>query len=471
MEGSRATISSEVSPLKVINPATEEILAELKEDEEPTLERKARAARAAQRAWARTPLADRLAAVRCFGELLQSRRNELARTLTAEVGKPIRQSRNELNAMQGRIGFFLEHTAAAIRDEVVHQSAGPPPLEERIRFEPLGVIANISAWNYPWFVGSNVYLPALLTGNAVLYKPSEHATLSGLAVAELLHEAGVPSDVFQPVVGAGETGRSLLSQDVDAVCFTGSYATGRRIAEAAAPRLLRIQLELGGKDPAYVCDDVDVVGAAAGLVEGAFYNAGQSCCAVERIYVHRRIARDFIEAFVEAARELVVGDPADERTDIGPLARKPQLEVLEAQVADAVAQGARLALGGKRRPGTGYYFEPTVLTNVDHRMAVMREESFGPIIGIQEVADDKEATALMNDTEYGLTAAVYTRDQSRAERILSEVNAGSAYWNCCDRVSPRLPWSGRKHSGIGATLSVAGIRAFVQPKAWHLRCG
>lgn len=471
MVGLRAIISSEVSPLKVINPATEEILAELKVDDERTLERKASAARTAQRAWARTPLADRLAAVRCFGELLQSRREELARTLTAEVGKPIRQSRNELNAMQGRIGFFLEHTAAAIQDQVVHQSAGPPPLEERIRFEPLGVVANISAWNYPWFVGSNVYLPALLTGNAVLYKPSEHAALSGLAVAELLHEAGVPSDVFQPVVGAGETGRALLGQDVDAVCFTGSYATGKRIAEAAAPRLLRVQLELGGKDPAYVCDDVDVPAAAAALVEGAFYNAGQSCCAVERIYVHRRIARGFIEAFVEAARGLVVGDPADERTDVGPLAREPQLEVLEAQVADGVAQGARLALGGKRRPGSGYYFEPTVLTNVDHRMAVMREESFGPIIGIQEVADDAEATALMNDTEYGLTAAVYTRAQPRAERILGEVNAGSAYWNCCDRVSPRLPWSGRKHSGLGATLSVAGIRAFMQPKAWHLKCG
>ncbi len=244
-----------------------------------------------------------------------------------------------------------------------------------------------------------------------------------------------------------------------------------RIADAAAPRLLRVQLELGGKDPAYVCDDVDVPAAAAALVEGAFYNGGQSCCAVERIYIHQRIAGAFVEAFVEAARELVVGDPGDERTDIGPLARKPQLEVLEGQVADALARGARLALGGKRRPGTGYYFEPTVLTKVDHRMTVMREESFGPIIGIQEVADDTEATSLMNDTEYGLTAAVYTRDQSRAERVLSEVNAGSAYWNCCDRVSPRLPWSGRKHSGLGATLSVAGIRAFVQPKAWHLRCG
>jgi acyl-CoA reductase-like NAD-dependent aldehyde dehydrogenase len=457
--------------LKVIDPATEELLAELKEDDASTLARKTAVARTAQRTWARTPLADRLAAVRRFGELLQSRRESLAKTLTSEVGKPIRQSRNELAAMQARIDFFLERTAAAIAEEIVLTATGSPAMEERIRYEPLGVVASISAWNYPYFVGSNVYLPALLTGNAVLYKPSEYATLSGLAVADLLHEAGVPKEIFQPAVGGGDTGRMLLEQDVDAVCFTGSYATGRKVAEAGAQRLLRVQLELGGKDPAYVCDDVDGAVAAAALVEGAFYNAGQSCCAVERIYVHRRIAGAFVKAFVEAARALVVGDPADERTDVGPLARRAQLDVLEAQVADAVSKGARLELGGRRRTGPGYYFEPTVLTRADHRMTLMRDESFGPIIGIQEIADDDEAVRLMNDTEYGLTAAVYTGDRSRAERILAQVNAGSAYWNCCDRVSPRLPWSGRRHSGLGTTLSVAGIRTFVQPKAWHLRCG
>ena len=457
--------------LKVINPATEELVTELEEADAQTMARKAAAARAAQPAWAGTPLAERLAAVRRFGELLQLRRESLAKTLTTEMGKPIRQSRNELTAMQGRIDFFLEHTAAAIEEEIVDLGSGPLPMEERIRYEPLGIIASISAWNYPYFVGSNVYLPALLTGNAVLYKPSEYATLSGLAVAELLHEAGVPREIFQPVVGAGDTGRALLSQDIDAVCFTGSYATGRKVAEAAAQRLIRVQLELGGKDPAYVCDDVDVAGAAAAIAEGVFYNAGQSCCAVERVYVHRRIAGDFVKAFIDAARALVVGDPADERTDIGPLARLAQLEVLETQVADAVAKGARLELGGRRCAERGYYFEPTVLTRADHSMSLMREESFGPVIGIQEVGDDAEAAALMNDTEYGLTAAVYSRDRSRAERILEKVNAGSAYWNCCDRVSPRLPWSGRKNSGLGTTLSVAGIRTFVQPKAWHLRCG
>jgi len=388
--------------------------------------------------------------------------------LTSEMGKPIRQSRNELTAMQGRIDFFLGHTEIAIADEVVLDSAEAPGLQERIRYEPLGVVANISAWNYPYFVGSNVFLPALLTGNTVLYKPSEHATLTGLAIADLFRDAGLPNDVFAPVIGAGVTGAALLAQDIDAVFFTGSYATGRRIAESVASRLVRVQLELGGKDPAYVCDDVDVAAAAAAVADGAFYNAGQSCCAVERIYVHRAIAAEFTAAFLEATHGFIIGDPTDEATYLGPLARREQIAVLEDQVADAIRLGAHLEMGGARLPGRGSYFEPTVLTGVDGRMKVMREESFGPIIGIQVVTDDMDAIACMNDTEYGLTAAVYTPDRTRAERILERVNAGSVYWNCCDRVSPRLPWSGRKHSGMGATLSVAGIRAFVQPKAWHL---
>jgi acyl-CoA reductase-like NAD-dependent aldehyde dehydrogenase len=236
-----------------------------------------------------------------------------------------------------------------------------------------------------------------------------------------------------------------------------------------APRLVHVQLELGGKDPVYVADDVDAAAVAAAVADGAFYNAGQSCCAVERIYVHRAVAPAFIEAFLAQVRGFTVGDPADERTYIGPVAREAQLDVLEAQVRDAVHLGARLDVGGRRRPGPGFFFEPTVLTGASHRMQVMREESFGPIIGIQEAADDEEAVALMNDTRYGLTAAVYSHDRARAERILKAVNAGTVYWNCCDRVSPRLPWSGRKDSGVGTTLSVAGIRTFVRPKAWHLR--
>jgi acyl-CoA reductase-like NAD-dependent aldehyde dehydrogenase len=456
--------------LKIIDPATEELLQELEEDTAGSLHDKVETARRAQRSWQNVPLARRSEAVRKFGASLLAERDRLAGILTSEMGKPIAQSRNELKGMADRIAFFLDATPAAIADDVVLRSVtGGTALEERIRYEPLGVIANISAWNYPYFVGSNVFLPALLTGNAVLYKPSEHATLTGLAIAELLHDAGVPAEVFIPVIGGGDVGALLLDESIDGVFFTGSYATGRRIAETVAPRLLHVQLELGGKDPIYVCDEVAVEHAAASVAEGVFYNAGQSCCAVERIYVHRAIADAFTSAVVAAAEQLRVGDPRSEDTDVGPLARAAQLDVLADQVDDAVRLGARLLCGGRRRSGRGFYFEPTVLSHADHRMLLMREESFGPIIGIQVVADDAEAVALMNDTEYGLTAGVYTSDRARAERILAAVDAGTVYWNCCDRVSPRLPWTGRRKSGTGSTLSVVGIRSFVQPKAWHLR--
>jgi acyl-CoA reductase-like NAD-dependent aldehyde dehydrogenase len=342
-------------------------------------------------------------------------------------------------------------------------------MHERITHEPLGVIANISAWNYPYFVGANVFVPALLAGNSVLYKPSEYATLTGLEIGNLLHAAGVPQDVFQVIVGAGEAGAALLAQPVEGVFFTGSYATGAKIAQAIGPRMIRLQLELGGKDPTYVCEDVEVATAAASLADGAMYNTGQSCCSVERIYVHEKVHDAFVEAFVGEVKGFRIGDPTDESSYIGPLTRAPQLDVLEAQVADAKAKGARLLTGGRRIDPPGHWFEPTVFSHVNHGMALMREESFGPIIGIQKVASDDEALRLMNDTEYGLTAGVYTKDAARAERILARVQAGSVYWNCCDRVSPRLPWSGVKHSGIGLTLSTYGIETFTRAKAWHLR--
>jgi len=303
----------------------------------------------------------------------------------------------------------------------------------------------------------------------VLYKPSEFATLTGRHVADLLHAAGVPEDVFVPVIGGGATGAALLRQPLDGIFFTGSYATGAKIAASAGRRMIKVQLELGGKDPVYVCDDVDVATAAAAIADGAFYNTGQSCCSVERIYVHESIHDAFVAAFVAEVKGYRVGDPMDEATYIGAITRRPQLDVLRRQVADARRKGASLLLGGAAIKRKGNWFAPTVLADVDHSMLVMREESFGPIIGIQAVADDEAAVGLMNDTEYGLTAGVYTRDGARARRILSRVAAGSVYWNCCDRVSPRLPWSGVKHSGIGLTLSTMGIQTFTRPKAWHLR--
>ena len=454
--------------MKITNPATGATLADVAADSAKDVRAKYARARAAQPAWAAVPVARRLAAIRRFREILADRQPELARTLSLEVGKPIRQSRNELSGLAGRIDFFLEHTAKVLRDERVFADA-QGRLEERIGHDPLGVIANISAWNYPYFVGGNVFVPALAAGNAVLYKPSEFATLTGMHIEDMLHAAGVPADVFIAVVGDGKTGAALLRQPVDGVFFTGSYATGAKIAASSGRRMIKTQLELGGKDPIYVCDDVDVAATAAAVADGAFYNTGQSCCSVERIYVHRAIHDAFVAAFVAEVKSYRIGDPLDEATYIGAITRRPQLAVLGRQVADAKKKGAQVLLGGAPVKGKGNWFAPTVLARVDHTMHVMREESFGPIIGIMAVAGDDEAVALMNDTEYGLTAGVYTGDEKRAKRILGQVSAGTVYWNCCDRVSPRLPWSGVKHSGIGLTLSTYGIQTFTRPKAWHLR--
>jgi acyl-CoA reductase-like NAD-dependent aldehyde dehydrogenase len=454
--------------VNVTNPATGKVIDEVTEDTPETIAAKYAAARAAQAGWAALPLEKRIGRLRRFRDGLIARKEDLARTLTAEVGKPIRQSWAELDAMPERIDFFLGNVGQVMDDQTVHADRAKG-LEERVAYEPLGVVANISAWNYPYFVGSNVFVPALLTGNAVLYKPSEFASLTGRAIGDLMAESGVPNDVFTPVFGAGPVAAQLLAHPLDGVFFTGSHATGRKVAEAAARGLMRMQLELGGKDPVYVCDDADLEHAAPSVAVGAFYNTGQSCCAVERIYVHERIHDAFVDAFLKCVRAFVVGDPTDETTFIGPVARRAQLHVLEAQVEDARGKGARVLMGGRRGQGPGYWFEPTVLAGVDHRMDLMREESFGPVIGIQKVKDDDEALALMNDTRYGLTAGVYSGDRDRATRMLSAVRSGSVYWNCCDRVSPRLPWSGRGHSGIGATLGTDGIRAFIQPKAWHLR--
>jgi acyl-CoA reductase-like NAD-dependent aldehyde dehydrogenase len=452
--------------VRVTNPATGAPIREVADDGPAEVARKHERAQGAQEGWAARPYEERAATIRRFRDLLVERREELSRTLTSEMGKPITQSRNELEATPGRLDFFLETTPGVLRDETVLRRE---ELEETITREPLGVVANVSAWNYPYFVGSNVFVPALLTGNAVLYKPSEYATLTGLAIGGLLHEAGVPEDVFIVVTGGGETGAALVGQPVQAVFFTGSYATGRRIAQEAGRRLIRLNLELGGKDPVYVADDVDLKTAAASVAEGAFYNTGQSCCAVERVYVHEAVHDRFVEAFVENVRGYVVGDPMDPKTFVGPLARPAQVALLERQVEDALAKGARLRLGGKRIDVPGSWFEPTVVADANHSMELMRDETFGPLIGVQRVSGDEEAVGLMNDTPYGLTAGVYTPDRERARRVLARVDSGSVYWNCCDRVSPRLPWTGRGHSGIGSTLGRDGIRAFVQPKAWHLR--
>jgi acyl-CoA reductase-like NAD-dependent aldehyde dehydrogenase len=379
----------------------------------------------------------------------------------------LQQSRNEINGAISRINWLSGNALKYLSDEVMSQDE---QLTEIIRYEPLGVIANISAWNYPYLVGVNVFVPALLAGNAVAYKPSEYASLTGLEIERLLILAGIPSDVFQVMIGGAVTGEELLRLPFDGYFFTGSYKTGQYIYHRVAPKMVICQCELGGKDPLYVTDDIENVEAvAAGTADGAFYNNGQSCCAVERIYVHEKIYDAYLDAFVKEVSSWKMGDPKEDGVYLGALTRESQLEWLEHQIQDALKKGAVLLTGGKRPDRPGYYFEPTVLANVTHDMEVMKEESFGPIIGIMSVKNDAEALQLMADTVYGLTAAVYSTQRERAENILSRLNTGTGYWNCCDRVSAALPWSGRQHSGFGATLSHAGLRTFTKVKGYHWR--
>lgn len=453
--------------MTIINPATQEIIQEIAEDTKEIIAQKYALLKKGQPAWAALPVPERVAIIQKFSDLLDAEKDELAKTLTAEMGKPLQQSYNEINGARTRIAYFIENAAEYLKEEWVNIQGDT---KEKIVYEPLGIIANISAWNYPYLVGTNVFITALIGGNAVLYKPSEFTLLTGLHIQRLFYKAGVPENVFIVAAGAAAVGEAILELPLNGYFFTGSYNTGKYIAEKTAHKLVPVQLELGGKDPLYIADDVaDVKAAAVGTADGAFYNNGQSCCSVERIYVHEKIYDEYVTAFVQEVKSWKTGLPTEPGVYIGPLTRPAQIKILEHHVHDAIEKGATILAGGKKVAGPGNYFEPTVLTNVNNQMAVMRDESFGPIIGIMKVSGDEQAVQLMQDTDYGLTAGVYSKNRERAEEIMKQINAGTVYWNCCDRVSAALPWSGRKNSGLGATLSHQGIYAFVQPKSYHLR--
>ncbi|NRA46149.1 MAG: aldehyde dehydrogenase family protein [Oligoflexales bacterium] len=451
--------------MKVLNPATGKLIQEIPSASPIDVKNGYTLAREAQREWVSCAFETRAASIRNFRGLLEQELNQCSQILSEEVGKPMNQAKNEIKGTLRRIDWFLDHTQPLIGDHVAHKEKG---IEETISFDPLGVVANISAWNYPYFVGCNVIIPALLTGNAVLYKPSEYASLTGLKIDELLHKAGIPTGLFQTFIGTGKVGSYILKQSIDGMFFTGSWATGQSIASELASSFIPLGFELGGKDPVYVCNDIDSKRAAEALVDGSFYNTGQSCCAVERIYVHEAVYGEFIEHFAQQTKSLTICEPGNTDGYIGAITRKQHLNHLDEQCQDALKKGAKYLVEGGKLASEGNFFKPSVLVDVNHDMLIMKEESFGPIIGIQKVSDDQEAVALMNDTQYGLTAGVYTENEERARSILGQIDSGTVYWNCCDRVSVYLPWSGRKRSGIGSTLSELGIKAFLKPKAWHL---
>lgn len=391
----------------------------------------------------------------------------IARDVSRQMGKPIRQSRREVETFFERARWAVGAAQECLAPEVLPARDG---LHRRIEHVPLGVVLHLAAWNYPLLVPVNVVLPALLAGNAVLLKHSPRTPLTGLAF-ERAFGALEPRGLVASVVLDNEgTARLMADPRVAHAAFTGSVEGGRAVYREAAKRLLGAGLELGAKDPAYVAEDADLDVAAEGVVDGACYNAGQSCCAVERVYVHRRRAGEFLARAAEILGRYRLGDPMSEETTLGPLAIREALDRLDRQVEDAVRRGARVLLGGRRLAGVpGNFFPPTLLSDVPNDAEAMQEETFGPLVPVLPVADDDEALARMDETRFGLTASIWTRDRGRAERFAARLEAGTVYQNRCDVLDPALPWTGARHSGIGSTLSRYGFLHLTRRKSLHFR--
>jgi acyl-CoA reductase-like NAD-dependent aldehyde dehydrogenase len=451
----------------LINPANETVYRTIEPTPESELASILQRMRRAQQAWRDVPVERRVEICRPFLDAFRSMKEKVALEITRQMGKPIQQARREVDTMLDRAETMMRLAPGALADDVL---APKPGFRRFIRHEPLGIVLDIPAWNYPLLIAVNVVVPALLAGNAVLIKHARLTPLCGDAFVEAFRKTDLPPDLIASIHVTHDTVRKLIeARAVDFISFTGSVEGGRQVYQEASKQLLDMGLELGGKDPAFVCEDCDFQFTVENLVDGAFYNCGQSCCAVERIYVMRPLFQRFVDAYVAEVEKYVIGDPEDERTTLGPLAQRKAVEFMEFQVQDAVVKGARVLTGGKRLPGPGYYFQPTVLVNVDHSMSVMMEESFGPVIGIMPVDSEEEAIRLMNDSPYGLTASIWTQDPERGERLGHQVATGTLYVNRCDYLDPELAWVGIKDSGHGCTLSHLGYLYLTRPKSFHIR--
>ena len=458
---------SEASGWNLVNPATEEVFRTLKPTSEAELESILSKMRAAQALWRNVPVRHRVEPCRRFISAFQSMKEAVALDITRQMGKPIGQSRHEVDTMLDRAETMVRLAPGSLQDDALPAKAG---FHRFIRHEPLGIVLDIPAWNYPLLIAVNVIVPALLAGNAVLIKHARLTPLCGDAFVEAFRKTSLPQDLVASVhVSHAEISKLIEARAVDFISFTGSVEGGRQVYQEASKQLLDMGLELGGKDPAFVREDANFAFAVENLVDGAFYNAGQSCCAVERIYVMRSLFPRFVEAYVAEVEKYKLGNPEDEGTTVGPLAQRKTVEFMEFQVGQAVARGAKVLTGGHRLQTLGYYFQPTVLVDVDHTMSVMMEESFGPVIGIMPVDSDEEGVRMMNDSPYGLTASIWTEDMARGEMLAHRTAAGTVYVNRCDYLDPELSWVGIKDSGHGCTLSHLGFLYLTRPKSFHLR--
>jgi acyl-CoA reductase-like NAD-dependent aldehyde dehydrogenase len=427
-------------------------------------------ARAAQRAWRGRSVEERAALMSAFVDAFVAKRDDIACELTWQMGRPIRYTPGEARGFEERARHLIAAAPRALADLEPEPKEG---FRRFIRRDPVGVVLVIAPWNYPYLTAVNAIVPALMAGNAVLLKHSHQTPLCAERMAEAARAAGLPDGLLQAVhMSQATTAEAIRRLGIDHVAFTGSVSGGAAIEAAASGRFIGVGLELGGKDPAYVRADAELASAVENLVDGAFFNSGQSCCAIERIYVHERLYDDFVEQAAALTRAYVLGDPTAPDTTLGPMVRSSAAEFVRGQVTEALRQGARALIDEKAfersRPGTPY-LAPQILTGVNHSMRIMREETFGPAVGIMKVASDEEAIRLMNDSDYGLTAAIWTADEEAAVALGDRIETGTVFMNRCDYLDPALAWTGVKNSGRGVTLSVIGYEHLTRPKSFHLK--
>ncbi|MDP6936084.1 MAG: aldehyde dehydrogenase family protein [Candidatus Marinimicrobia bacterium] len=420
-----------------------------------------------QKEWKTTSLTERIQLVQSAMQYFSENREAIARDITSQMGKPITQSRNEIKGMLHRAEVCCQLAEDALKDIDITQTG---KLVQWIRREPLGVVLNIAAWNYPLLIAVNVVVPALLAGNAVAIKHSSLTPLSAAAFEDAFNQAGSPKGLVTTLaLTHATTERIINSPHIDHVAFTGSVGGGRKIQSAIQNHFIGSGFELGGKDPAYIREDADIAAVSPNVMDGVFYNGGQSCCAVERIYVHHSLYTEFCNGAIEFMNNLKIGDPMEEETDLGPMAQLSGVKTVQSQLEDAMAQGAKINSYSGSIPNGEHFIKPTICTQVTHDMILMTEETFGPIVGIMPVESDEEAVRLMNDSPFGLTASIWTKDKEKAIEIGSQIEAGTVYMNRCDYLDPHLPWVGVKDSGSGCTLSALGIQVLTRPKSYHFK--
>ena len=459
-----------MTTLKTVSPGDGRVYVERPLATEADVQKALATARTTQKGWRATPIAERAAIVERFVRHFEVNSAQIAEELTRQMGRPIRYTPGEVKGLAERARYMASVVAESLADVRIEPKDN---FTRFIRKVPVGIVFVIAPWNYPYLTAVNAIVPALLAGNAVILKHSHQTPLCAERFAEGFTAAGLPAGVFQYLhMDHALTEKLVASPEVDFVAFTGSVSGGHAVSRAAAGRFVGIGLELGGKDPAYVRADANFDHAVENLVDGAFFNSGQSCCGIERIYVHADLYDRFIDAYADLTRKYVLDDPMAETATLGPMVRAQAADFVRGQVADAVKAGAKALIDGKpfarAKPGAPYC-APQVLVGVDHAMRVMSEESFGPVIGLMKVKSDDEAIRLMNDSRYGLTAAIWTMDEEAAIRIGDAIETGTWFMNRCDYLDPALAWTGVKDSGRGCTLSRLGFDAFTRPKSFHLR--